>query len=74
MEKKKILDDSSAFRMIKETSRPLYLKAWLSFKNHFDAKEQFDDRMPDEDELLRYFSHLREEKGCASTTLWTTYS
>ena len=74
MEKKKILDDTSALRMIKETSRPLYLKAWQSFKNHFDAKVQFDDRMPDEDELLRYFSHLREEQGLASTTLWTTYS
>ena len=30
--------------MIKETSRPCYLKAWQTFKNYFDGKEPFDDR------------------------------
>jgi len=68
----KVLPDKEAFETIKPKSRPVYQKAWMKFML-FAEGNNFENEMPGEDVLSRYFKELRAS-GAASSTLWTTYS
>ena len=69
-----IKDDLTAFESIKEKTRPRYKKTWVEFKDFIGAGEEFDSRSPTEEELSSYLRHLRQEKGAASSSMWTLYS
>ena len=69
-----IKDDLTAFKSIKEKTRPRYKKTWVEFKDFIGAGEEFDSRSPTEEELSSYLRHLRQEKGAASSSMWTLYS
>ena len=75
MAESNILSNELVFEGIKEKSRAKYKKAWEQFlEYHRDAREEFENRMPTEDEFLLYFRHLRLEEGYSSSTMWTLYS
>ena len=40
----------------------------------FSPNVNFEDGPPSEDDLAKYFTHLRNEKNMASSTMWTMYS
>ena len=55
----KVYTDDLVFEGIKEKSRAKYKKAWNQFQDyHGEAREEFETRMPTEEEFLSYFKHL----------------
>ena len=69
-----ILSDEFAFETVAEASRGRYKKVWEEFKGFSSSSNDFERRMPSENELLEYFKHLRNEKKSSSSTLWMVYS
>ena len=69
-----IYTDNVAIEAIKEPSRQRYLKIWEEFKSLSSNAMEFENRMPNEDELTDYFRYLRMERKMSSSTMWTTYS
>ena len=69
-----ILSDELAFLTIAEASRGRYKKVWEEFTRFSNSSDDFEKRMPSENELLEYFQHLRNKKKNSSSTLWTVYS
>ena len=69
-----IYTDNVAIEAIKEPSRQRYLKIWEEFKSRSSNAMEFENRMPNEDELTDYFRYLRMERKMSSSTMWTTYS
>ena len=67
-----IFPDSEALIQIKEGSRKNYLRAFNQLRDFIE--DQLESRPPTEHELLKFVQHLREEKGMASSSLWTIYS
>ena len=47
-------------------------KVWLDFVEY--SSDNFDDKAPQEENLIDYFKHLRENKKLASSTVWVQYS
>ena len=71
----KVYTDDLVFEGIKEKSRAKYKKAWNQFQDyHGEAREEFETRMPTEEEFLSYFKHLWNDQGYSSSTMWTLYS
>ena len=69
-----IIGDKEVTESIKQKSRLLYGKAWIRFRNHFKCSDEFESRMPTEEEFLSYFGFLRKEKQHSSSSLWTIFS
>ena len=67
-----IFPDSEALIQIKEGGRKKYLRAFNQLRDFIG--DQLESRPPTEHELLKFLRHLREEKGMASSSLWTIYS
>ena len=59
-----IKDDLTAFKSIKEKTRPRYKKTWVEFKDFIGAGEEFNSRSPTEEELSSYLRHLRQVIFC----------
>ena len=57
---------------MKENSKKVYLRAFGQLRDFIG--EDFSTRPPSEPEMLRYFDHLRKDKGMASSSLWTVFS
>ena len=68
-----IQSDEVSLQAIKEITRPRYEKLWKDFKQ-YTGQESLNNRVPSEDEILAFMRHLRDDKGMASSTMWTSYS
>jgi len=55
-------------------TRKRYWKIWTDFKEWCELSDELETRPPTEEEMLNYFTFLREEKGFASNSLFTMYS
>ena len=69
-----IKDDLTALESIKPGSRTSYMKIFQEFRNFVTASEELDSRIPTEEEVFSFMKYLREEKGAASSSMWTKYS
>ena len=69
-----VTGDNKATKSIKQKSRTTYERAWMRFRNHFKCSDEFESRMPTEEEFLSYFGFLRKEKQHSSSSLWTIFS
>ena len=70
-----VLSLEEALLSIKEGSRGKYRKVWMDFLQFSGSRqEEFQTKMPSEEDLTNYFKFLRENKKFASSTLWTNYS
>ena len=69
-----VTGDNKATKSIKQKSRTTYERAWMRFRNHFKCSDEFESRMPTEEEFLSYFGFLRREKQHSSSSLWTIFS
>ena len=68
-----LLSDEEALLSIRQGSRDKYRKMWLEFKESF-PEANFDERRPIEDEFRQFFLNMRTVRGCASSTIWTSFS
>ena len=68
-----ILSDEEALFSIRQGSREKYRKTWLDFKAFF-PEANFEERRPSEEEIREFFIHMRTERGCAASTIWTNFS
>ena len=68
-----IFTDEEAFQAIKESSRTMYVRNWEEF---LKIVPEFDKESgkPTEEMVMQFIKHLRLEKKCASSSLWTKYS
>ena len=66
--------DDIALELVSGPSRDRYVKVWKQFKAFSKMSNEFENRMPSEDEFMDFFRHLRIELKQSSSTLWTTYS
>ena len=72
MEGAVIQDDITVLLSIKEKTRPRYGKLWEEFKQFSDR--DFAEKVPAEDDILKYIRFLREDRKLASSSVWTCYS
>ena len=72
MEGAVIQDDITALLSIKEKTRPRYGKLWEEFKQFSD--KDFAEKVPAEDDILKYIRFLQEDRKLASSSVWTCYS
>ena len=66
--------DDIALELVSGPSRDRYVKVWKQFKAFSKMSNEFEYRMPSEDEFMDFFRHLRIELKQSCSTLWTTYS
>ena len=69
-----ILSDQEAVETVKGSTNERYLKIWVSFKNNSPNSAEFENRIPEENELLDFFRHLRNDLKYSSSSMWTYYS
>ena len=69
----KIYDDDEVFQQFKEKARAPYFKAWRDLKEYLSAHD-FEVDHPSEEDIIRYFTFLRNVKQVATSSLWTYYS
>lgn len=76
----KVMSDDRAFLLLKEKSKPKYIKCWRAFRawieDHEDFTGSFEEAWPEEDLVMEYFGYLHSVDGMDFhvSTIWTLFS